>query len=126
MEKYKPAIIYDFIPWNLTPIYDLGDTRIEDYEAFESGQWVPGNNFRSKGRLILKWNISNNSEDICNVLQSAIDSKIVNHICSGNILIGFQDNGLGTEYRAFIIFNKNPTWGNEFTSSTPPEWLKIK
>ena len=41
---------------------------------------------------------------------------------SGKILVGFQDNQL--EYRASILFNRDPTWGEDFTSSTVPDWLK--
>jgi hypothetical protein len=126
-----PTILYDYIPWGMMPMYDLGDTRIEDYEVFYDGQWLPGNYFTPKDILILRWNVSNNPEDIRKLCKTAIDLKTTNHLIagsirqsmfSGKILVGFQDNQL--EYRASILFNRDPTWGEDFTSSTVPDWLK--
>jgi hypothetical protein len=72
---------------------------------------------------MLKWNKSNNPEDIRKMCQAAIDSKKSNKTRSGSILIGYQSNG--SEYRSIIIFNRDPAWGEDFTSSTLPDWLKF-
>jgi hypothetical protein len=116
-------ILHDCIPWGMMPMYDLGDTKVEDYEVFHEGQWLPGSYFAPKDILMLKWNKSNNPEDIRKMCQDAIDSKKSNKTRSGNILIGYQSNS--SEYRVIIMFNRDPAWGKDFTSSTLPDWLKF-
>jgi len=89
----SPKILHDHIPWGMMPMYDVGDTRIEDYEVFHEDQWLPGSHFTPKDILMLKWNKSNNPEDIRKMCQAAIDSKKSNKTRSGSILIGYQSNG---------------------------------
>ena len=119
--KSELKIVYDYVPWGMSPMYDTDGTYLKNCEVFKDNQWFPGNYFVSKDILILTWNSSENPEDIRELCKAAISSKSVNNVDSGTILIGFQDNA--KEYRAFVIFTNKAF--EDFQSSTAPDCLKF-
>jgi hypothetical protein len=125
--KSELKIVYDYVPWGMSPMYDTDGTYLKNCEVFiknhalPTTSWLPGNYYVSKDILILTWNSSENPEDIRELCKAAISSKSVNNVDGGTILIGFQDNA--KEYRAFVIFTNKAF--EDFASSTAPDWLKF-
>jgi hypothetical protein len=111
--------LFDDIPGNMGPVYDIGDTSPTIYRVYKAGEWRPGSEFmQTGGRLVVPLVVYPTPEAARFFVDSLEGGPFVRVVVCRRV---FSSRGVRLEVGVFGV--TDPTW--EFEGTGCPSWIAL-